>query len=352
MTNPQTIADLGELGLLQRLWRYCPGDVVGDDGAVITLPPGRQLVVTTDVLVDGVHFSDRTTAPADVGWRAVAANLSDLAAMGAEPEGITVGLSLPGHTSIAWVEGLYQGMADCLSRWGGAVLGGDLCRADVASVAITALGTVVPQRALYRSRAQPGQAIVVTGYHGRSRAGLELLLAPEKGHPERGHPETGAGVAQADRDRWVTAHQRPQPRFDVISALQDLLGEAGDTAAIAAMDSSDGLANAVLQLCQASGVGAILRQADLPIDAALTAWVGEAQAIDWCLYGGEDFELVLCLPWPLARALQQRLGAPCMIIGETTAMGETAAAPVVELWPTAATVPTRLSLSQGFQHFS
>ena len=347
MDDPPTIADLGELGLLARLLRYCPGDVVGDDGAVVTLPPGRQLVVTTDVLVEGVHFSDRTTAPADVGWRALAANLSDLAAMGADPEGVTVGLSLPGHTPIAWVEGLYQGMADCLSRWGGVVLGGDLCRADVVSIAITALGTVVPQRALYRSRAQPGQAIVVTGYHGRSRAGLELLLNPEKGNPEK-----GAGVAQVDRDRWITAHQRPQPRFDAISVLQDLLGESGETAAIAAMDSSDGLANAVLQLCQASGVGAILRQADLPIDAALTAWVGEAQAIDWCLYGGEDFELVFCLPWSLARSLQARLGAPCMIIGETTAMGETATGPFVELWPTAATAPIRLSLSQGFQHFS
>ncbi|TVQ13131.1 MAG: thiamine-phosphate kinase [Leptolyngbya sp. DLM2.Bin27] len=335
MANPQTIADLGELGLLERLFRYCPGDVVGDDGAVVTLPPGRHLVVTTDVLVEGVHFSDRTTAPADVGWRTVAANLSDLAAMGAEPEGITVGLSLPGHTPIAWVEGLYQGMADCLGRWGGVVLGGDLCRAEVIGVAITALGSVVPQRALYRRSAQPGQAILVTGRHGRSRAGLELLL----------HPERGAEVAPADRDRWVMAHQRPQPRFDAIAVLQDLIGEAGDTAAIAAMDSSDGLANAVLQLCRASGVGAQLHQDDLPIDRALTDWLGPAQAIDWCLYGGEDFELVLCLPWPLARALRDRLGQTCAIVGETTA------ALAVEIHAADGDLPQVLSLSQGFQHF-
>ncbi|PSN13984.1 thiamine-phosphate kinase [filamentous cyanobacterium CCT1] len=335
MENSQTIADLGELGLLQRLFRFCPGDVIGDDGAVVALPPDQRLVVTTDVLVDGVHFSDRTTAPTDVGWRAVAANLSDLAAMGAAPVGITVGLSLPGHTPLTWVEGLYEGMATCLRYWGGVVLGGDLCRADTKSVAITALGSVYPDRALYRHRAQPGQAIVATGHHGLSRAGLELLL----------HPEQGAEVSAVDRDRWIAAHQRPRPRFDAIAALWDGL-ETANSAAIAAMDSSDGLANAVLHLCQASGVGAILQETDLPIDPAVAAWVGRSQAIDWCLYGGEDFELVLCLPWPQARTLRASLGSDCAIVGETTA------AAGVELQPANAAPPTVLSFSQGFQHFA
>ncbi|PSR18134.1 thiamine-phosphate kinase [filamentous cyanobacterium CCP3] len=336
MSDSQTIADLGELGLLQRLFRFCPGDVIGDDGAVVALPPDQRLVVTTDVLVDGVHFSDRTTSPTDVGWRAVAANLSDLAAMGAVPVGITVGLSLPGHTPLTWVEGLYQGMAAGLTRWGGVVLGGDLCRADTKSVAITALGSVRPERALYRYRAQPGQAIVATGHHGLSRAGLELLL----------HPERSAEVAPTDRDRWIAAHQRPQPRFDAIAALWDDLGTAADSTHIAAMDSSDGLANAVLHLCQASGVGAVLQADSLPIDPAVAAWVGRSQAIDWCLYGGEDFELVLCLPWPAARALQANLESDCAIVGETTA------AIGVELQSTDADPPTILSFSQGFQHFA
>ena len=342
MSDPQTIADLGELGLLQRLFRFCPGDVIGDDGAVVALPPDQRLVVTTDVLVDGVHFSDRTTAPADVGWRAVAANLSDLAAMGATPVGITVGLSLPGHTSLAWVEGLYQGMAACLERWGGEVLGGDLCRADTKSVAITALGSVLPQRALYRHRAQPGQAIVATGHHGLSRAGLELLL----------HPQREEEVSTADRDRWVAAHQRPRPRFDAIAALWEVLGATANARAIAAMDSSDGLANAVLHLCQVSGVGAVLGEADLPIDPALAAWVGRSQATDWCLYGGEDFELVLCLPWTEAEALRARLGKHCSIVGGTVdkPAGDTAAA--VEFKLADGTASTILSFDQGFQHFA
>ncbi|MBW4459901.1 MAG: thiamine-phosphate kinase [Nodosilinea sp. WJT8-NPBG4] len=335
MENPQTIAELGELGLLKRLFCYCPGDVIGDDGAVVALPAGRHLVVTTDVLVEGVHFSDRTTPAAAVGWRAVAANLSDLAAMGATPEGITVGLSLPGHTPLAWVEGLYQGMAGCLNRWGGVVLGGDLCRASAVSVAITALGSVAPQRALYRSKAQPGQAIVVTGSHGLSRAGLELLL----------HPEQGAGVALVDRDRWIAAHQKPQPRLDAIAALWQVLGAGADARAIAVMDSSDGLANAVLHLCQASGVGATLKESDLPLDGALVDWVGRSQALDWCLYGGEDFELVLCLPWPQAEALRAALGNSCAIVGETTV------ATGVELWLSGRAAPEVLSFNQGFQHF-
>ncbi|WP_035992770.1 thiamine-phosphate kinase [Leptolyngbya sp. KIOST-1] len=334
MSDPHTIADLGELGLLQRLFRFCPGDVVGDDGAVVAVPPDQRLVVTTDVLVDGVHFSDRTTSPADVGWRAVSANLSDLAAMGATPLGITVGLSLPGHTPLAWVEELYQGMAACLARWGGAVLGGDLCRADTRSIAITALGSVPSDRALYRHRAQPGQAIVATGDHGLSRAGLELLL----------HPERGSGVAAADRDRWIAAHQRPQPRFDAIAALWDVVGTGAEAAAIAAMDSSDGLANAVLQIGQASGVGASLQASELPIDPAVAAWVGRSQAIDWCLYGGEDFELVLCLPWPVAESLRGRLGQPCAIVGETTST------PAVELHSADSTRVLRFD--QGFQHFT
>ncbi|MGB3202300.1 MAG: thiamine-phosphate kinase [Nodosilinea sp.] len=339
MSDSPTIAELGELGLLQRLFRFCPGDMVGDDGAVVALPPDQRLVVTTDVLVDGVHFSDRTTAPADVGWRAVAANLSDLAAMGATPIGITVGLSLPEHTLLDWVEGLYQGMAACLTPWNSVVLGGDLCRADTKSVAITALGSVPPRRALYRHGAKPGQAIVVTGLHGLSRAGLEILL----------HPERGVGVAAADRDRWVMAHQRPRPRLDAVTALWQGLSPEASSDSVAAMDSSDGLANAVLHLCQASGVGAILRTTELPLDPAIAAWVGRSQAIDWCLYGGEDFELVLCLPWPWAEALQARLGEDCAIVGETTST------PGVKLQPaldTSNTTDSRwLGFSRGFQHF-
>lgn len=109
MTAGKCLKDFGEAEILQRLQRFCPAEIIGDDGAVLTFPPGQNLVVTTDVLVDGVHFGDRTMPPEKVGWRAVAANLSDLAAMGATPIGITVGLSLPPETPILWLDQLYQG---------------------------------------------------------------------------------------------------------------------------------------------------------------------------------------------------------------------------------------------------
>ncbi len=339
-----TVGDLGELGLLQRLFRYCPSDVVGDDAAVIALPPGQRLVVTTDMLVDGVHFSDRTTAPADVGWRAAAANLSDLAAMGATPLGLTVALSLPQSCPVAWVEQLYQGMAACLDQWGGQVIGGDLCRSDRISLSITALGQIAPNQVFYRHTAQPGQVIVATGFHGLSRAGLELLLAPER----------GAGLTDSHRQRWIQAHRRPIPRLDVVAHLRALQPDFAQP--IAAMDSSDGLANAVLHLCQSSGVGAVLDADRLPLDPALVDWVGLETARHWCLYGGEDFELVLCLPEAQAQALHHRLGPETMMLGYTTSD------PAVRLHfsptdPPAASYTADagslldLSFNQGFQHF-
>ncbi|MHC5828238.1 MAG: AIR synthase related protein, partial [Nostoc sp.] len=119
------VKDIGEQGLLERLQRFCPPEIIGDDAAVLEIAPGQSLVVTTDVLVDGVHFSDVTTSPEDAGWRAAAANLSDLAAMGASPLGITVGLGLPGEVRVSWVERLYQGMTECLQKYNTSIVGGD-----------------------------------------------------------------------------------------------------------------------------------------------------------------------------------------------------------------------------------
>ena len=175
------IGDLGEQGLLELIKPYCLPNSIGDDGAILHPPAGCDLVVTTDVLVDGVHFSDRTTSPVDVGWRAVAANLSDLAAMGAVPLGITVGLSLPPQLPVVWLEQLYAGMQACLERYGTGIVGGDLTRSSIITVAITALGAVKADRIIARSTAQVGDSIVVTGDHGDSHAGLQLLLDPALG---------------------------------------------------------------------------------------------------------------------------------------------------------------------------
>ena len=227
----ERVRDIGEQGVLARVQRFCPPQIVGDDAALLAMPPDRHLVVTTDMLVDEIHFSDRTTAPADVGWRAAAANLSDLAAMGASPTAIVIGLGLPGETPVSWVEEVYEGMTACLDRYSTPIVGGDICRSPVRTLSITAFGSVRPDRAIRRSAAQPGDAIVVTGLHGLSRAGLELLL----------NPCLEEGLKPGERDRFIQAHQRPQPRLDVLPMLPEIWEKTGR---IAGMDSSDGLAAA------------------------------------------------------------------------------------------------------------
>ncbi|MBF2036374.1 MAG: thiamine-phosphate kinase [Leptolyngbyaceae cyanobacterium T60_A2020_046] len=331
-----TIADVGELGLLARLQRFCAPGMVGDDAAVLAGLGEESWVVTTDVLVDGVHFSDRTTSPADVGWRAIAANLSDLAAMGATPVGVTVGLSLPSHVAVPWVEAMYEGMIACLQTHGGQIIGGDICRAPHIIVAITALGRVEPQAVIRRDRAQPGHVLLATGWHGASRAGLELLLNPAVGH----------GLSQPDQEALIAAHQRPQPRLDVLPHLHRAFAETGLDFEVAGMDSSDGLANAVVLLCQASGVGARLVRDRVPLPPAFRAWLDDATALDWALYGGEDFELVLSLPPEVAIAVAAQLGPAAAIVG--TLEAEPA---VLLVESSEATTGIPLTCDKGFQHF-
>ena len=332
MSCSLTIADIGELGLLKKLQPFCPREIVGDDAAILDIPEGKSLVVTTDVLVDGVHFSDQTTSAEDVGWRAAAANLSDIAAMGASPLGITVGLSLPGTVAVSWVEQLYQGLVNCLKPYQTPILGGDICRSSVISLSITAIGAVSPTRAIHRSQAQPGQVIVVTGYHGSSRAGLELLL----------NPHLGENLSSKAKKELILSHQRPQARLDVLKHLWPIV----QNTTVTGMDSSDGLGDALVQICQSSGVGAVIERQLIPRSPALMALVPPDQALEWALYGGEDFELVLCLSPKAAKQLVQQLGEGAAMIGEVTPGHQ------VALIDAQGNLPNRvLTQSQSFQHY-
>lgn len=387
MTN-DVIRDIGEQGVLKRLQRFCPSDIVGDDAAIMpNAEPGHLLVVTTDVLVDGIHFSDRTTSAEDVGWRAVAANLSDLAAMGSSPLGITVGLSLPGDVAVSWVERLYQGMSECLQPYNTPIVGGDVCQSPVITVSITAFGQVLPQRVMRRSNAKVGDAIVVTGVHGGSRVGLELLL----------NPEFGKDLNEKERSRLIQAHQRPKPRLDILPQLweslasqfpilnnnpvpdqpnnqggfctnatidsqkkvpkpaptnpvpdQPSVGSILNTSPIplTAMDSSDGLADAIAQICRASGVGALVEWDAIPIPSVLPRLTSPEQVWDWVLYGGEDFELVLCLSEPLAQVFVEKSSAGSAIIGYITSGTEVCLRDSTRRY-----ADELLTLSRGFQHF-
>ncbi|NRB08108.1 MAG: thiamine-phosphate kinase [Richelia sp.] len=332
------VADIGEHKLLQIIQKYCPVDIVGDDAAILTPASDRSIVVTTDVLVDNVHFSEITTKPFDVGWRGVAANLSDLAAMGASPLGITVGLAIPGNLDVTWVENLYQGMTACLQPYNTPIVGGDVVRSPVISLAITAFGQVYPTRAICRARARVEDVIVITGLHGASRGGLELLLNPERGNC----------LTNTDKEALIAAHQRPQPRLDVLPYLWEVL-DPESSPSIAGMDSSDGLADAVQQICHQSGVGAVIEMQKIPFPPAFHQWLSKDEIWEYVLYGGEDFQLVLCLPQKPAQLLVQRLNEDAAIIGTITA-GTTVI--LQDTQYKEKYLERVLNTERGFQHFN
>lgn len=278
-----SLAELGEAELLRRLAHFAPPGQLSDDTAALP-PDQRPLLVNTDVLVENIHFSDATTSAGDVGWRAVAANLSDLAASGAVGiDGITVALVAPGTTPWNWVEGVYEGIGEALQRFGGVLLGGDCSGGEQRLLSITALGRLGPLR-LHRNGARPNDMLVTSGPHGLSRLGLALLQNDQR--------LNGVALKQQLRDAAIQAHQRPMPRLDAFQRLlesrpEGLPWRAGGT------DSSDGLMAALQGLCTSSRCGANLDRCALPV---AQHWPSGDLWTRWCLAGGEDFELVISLP--------------------------------------------------------
>ena len=198
-----SLAELGERELLRRLERFAPPGQLADDAALIPLTSSHHRgVISSDVLIEDCHFSTRTTPPDSVGWRAVMANLSDLAAMGVdEVVGITVGLSCPGSLPWHWLECVYGGMVKALDRHGGHLLGGDCTGSPVVSLAITALGTVDQEHVIRRHGAEVGDWLVCSGPHGLSSYGLSLVLHEVS-------PKSGSLEEQA-----IAAHRYPQARL-------------------------------------------------------------------------------------------------------------------------------------------
>ena len=261
----------GEFDLIARIRARVAtrADVVlgsGDDAALLAPPPGRQLVVTADTLNDGVHFP-RGTSPADVGWKALAVNLSDLASMGAEPAWCTLSLSLP-QSDPAWIEGFLDGFLDLAGQHGIALVGGDTTRGPL-SIAVTAMGLVEPGRALRRDGARVGDEVWVTGTLGDAAGGLALL----------DREPVPALRARLDR---------PTPRVAAGRALAGI--------ATACVDVSDGLLADLGHVCARSHVAARIDVDALPASAALMEVIGEADRIALQASGGDDYELCFTAP--------------------------------------------------------
>ena len=329
------LRDLGEWDLLRRLAAYAPPGQLEDDAALIS-PAGQPLVVNTDLLVEGVHFSEATIGPLDLGWRAAAANLSDLAAMGCGTVvGLTVGLVAPGTTPWSWVEGVYDGLGAALQRYGGTLLGGDCSGGQQRTLAITALGRIGPG-VIRRCDGQPGDWLLSTGPHGHSRLGLALLLNELPA-------AQASALSDSLRRRAIEAHRRPLPRLDAVEALAASRPPATPWR-VAGTDSSDGLAAAVANLARASGCAAELCRQDLPIDPDLARL---PQGEPWCLAGGEDYELVLAVEPAWGEALLTALPG-CSRIGQLLAPTPEGAAGWLR-WQGSG---EPLDCGQGYTHFS
>lgn len=281
-SDARTVSELGEAGLIALVTSYLPRPPAnelwaGDDAALISLAAG-DTIVTTDTMVEGHDFDLAYCDGFDLGWKVVAANVSDVAAMGGRPTHAVATLALPPSAPVALVDGIGRGLAAAADRWDVAVVGGDVSAAPVVILGVTLLGTAGGGRTVPRSGARPGDLLCVTGSLGGAWAGLQLLRA--------GRREASPAL--------VERQLRPQARVEEGRALS----EAGATAMI---DVSDGLAVDLTRLMKASGTGCAVDPAVVPLDPDLGALVetgllGAGELLVGAILGGEDFELLATLP--------------------------------------------------------
>jgi thiamine-monophosphate kinase len=345
------VGQLGERQVIKALLRPWPAptrDVTvgpGDDCAMIRSRSGAAWVVTTDQLIEGTHFDWSWSTPAQLGRRAGAVTLSDIAAMGGVPRYLLVSLGLPPRTSVAVVTGFYGGLRKLLSRHKVQLIGGDTAAARRFHAVMVAIGEVEPQLAVTRSGARPGDLLMVTGTLGDAAAGLRLL-------------RRGGRARRAASSRALIRRQLiPTPRLEAGRAL------ASHRIATAMLDLSDGLMIDLDRLCRASGVGATLLIDQLPISPSLAAYGRQTNQdpVRLALAGGEDYELLFTIrPAAAARCAQllRRLRLSCRRIG-------TIDRPTADRMPSgpAVTVITRAGRRQtlrsfitaqrirGFEHF-
>jgi thiamine-monophosphate kinase len=304
------ISQLGEFGLIQRIKTslpHPPAEVIvgiGDDVAVLKISDSEYLLATCDVQVEEVHFSRSTISAYQLGRRIAAINLSDIAAMAGTPRWALVSLALPRELETDFVDALYEGMNEQLGKAGAVIVGGNLSRIDKDMVIdLCLLGKVAPENLLLRSGALKGDLILVTGWLGDSRAGLEAIRRPE------------LSISQESRMQVVQRHFTPHPR---LREGQEL-GSCGLVHAL--VDVSDGLLSDIRHVCRASRVGAEIWIGNLPISSAAkeVAHASGQDVTDWALAGGEDYELLFTAS-PESSAeiqgiLKERTGTWCHVVG-------------------------------------
>ncbi|PWU22275.1 MAG: thiamine-phosphate kinase [Candidatus Rokuibacteriota bacterium] len=307
-----SLRQLGELGLIQRIRQgtaTAPGVLtgIGDDTAVLAVTPGATLLATTDLLLEDVHFRHLWASPNDIGWKAMAVNLSDIASMGGRPRWALVAVALPRSAEVDAVDAFYAGMREAAAPHAVVIIGGDTSASpDGWMINVTLLGEHTGTPTL-RSAARIGDAVVVTGALGGSAAGLALLETDPKAVPL---------LDDRSRAELTAVHLRPAPRLSEGQWL-------GAQRAIHAMiDCSDGLTADLGQICRESAVGARVFLDRLPVAPAVreVARALGKDALTWCTGGGEDYELLAtCDPDAvdaLRAGLKAATGTALTVIGE------------------------------------
>jgi thiamine-monophosphate kinase len=273
---------------------------IGDDAAIVRPRPGRELVLTCDSFLEGVHFLSRVHPPESVGYKALARATSDLAAVGADPRYFLLSLALPRPRTGAWLNQFLKGMARAAHRFGLRLIGGDTAQHRSIAISITVLGEISPGLVVTRAGARPGDLICTSGVLGRAQLGLELVLR---------------GLHRQRRWRALLQHHlHPSPRL----ALGKML--ARRRLASAMIDTSDGLSTDLARLCDASGVGAEIEVDRLPLVRVPPELEGRGlEAARLGLHGGEDYELLFTVPQRRVRLLPASFqGLPLTPIGRIT----------------------------------
>ena len=299
--DPQTLAELGEFGLIGRIRCLFPAPEgvrgIGDDCAILPQQDGLDTLVSTDMLVEGTHFLRDGIPPYHLGWKSAAVNLSDIAAMGGKPVGTFLSLALPASLEQAWIEEFLRGYGDLSARFGASLLGGDTTASpDRICINVAVLGQCPAGTARRRDDARPGDLVCVTGTLGDSAAGLKAILD---------------GVERdADVLSLIDRHCLPLPRVEEGMKLAAVEGMH------AMMDISDGIGSDLGHILEASGAGAEIDLASLPLSPALQrvcarlGWDPQELAVS----GGEDYELL----FTCTAEAERHLGLPHTVIGRIT----------------------------------
>ena len=281
--HKETLEDIGEKELINRLGKFMPKDQVLDDCALIKTR-NDDLLVNNDSLVENIHFNDLTICPKDLGWKAVVSNISDLLSSGSKKTiGITISLILPAKTEWFWVEELYKGINKALKKYGGIILGGDCSKGNQKAISITAFG-IQGELKLRRNACKPSEIILTTGIHGLSKLGFMIQ--------SKTIFDNNVSLNERLISKSVKHFCRPQvyPNF-----LKNLLKTRSNKKInkLGCTDSSDGLFQAVQDLAIASKCKAILNYEKIPKDKD---WPKGDKWDEYYFFGGEDYELVFSLP--------------------------------------------------------